>query len=42
MLTKEESGSLDGEVSDEEIKATLWSLKATKAPGLDGFHVVFF
>ena len=42
MLTEEESGSLDGEVSDEEIKATLWSLKATKASRSDGFHVGFF
>ena len=42
MLTEEENGRLDGEVSDEEIKATLWSLKATKAPRSDGFHASFF
>ena len=29
-------------VSEEEISATLWSLKAFKAPGLDGLHAVFF
>lgn len=42
MLTEEENGRLDGEVFDEEIKATLWSLKATKAPRSDGFHASFF
>ena len=29
-------------VSEEEISAALWSLKAFKAPGLDGLHAVFF
>ena len=29
-------------MSDEEIKAGLWSLKAFKAPGPDGLHVGFF
>ena len=27
---------------DEEIKATLWSLKPFKAPGPDGLHAGFF
>ena len=29
-------------MSEEEIKATLWSLKAFKAPKLDGLHAGFF
>lgn len=29
-------------MSEEEIKAALWSLKAFKAPGLDGLHTGFF
>ena len=28
--------------SEEEIKSTLWSLKAFKAPGPDGLHAGFF
>ena len=30
------------EVSDEEIREALWSLKAFKAPGPDGLHAGFF
>ena len=41
-LTKEEHGSLEKELNDEEIKATLWSLIASKAPRSDGLHVGFF
>ncbi|XP_030923527.1 uncharacterized protein LOC115950472 [Quercus lobata] len=33
-LFEEEKISLDGEVTDEEIKAALWSLKAYKASGI--------
>ena len=29
-------------MSEEEIKAALWSLKAFKAPGPDGLHAGFF
>ena len=29
-------------MTDEEIKAALWSLKAYKAPGPDGLHAGFF
>ena len=29
-------------VTEEEIKAALWSLKAFKAPGPDGLHAGFF
>ena len=29
-------------VTEEEIKAALWSLKAFKAPSPDGLHVGFF
>ena len=41
-LTEEEHGSLEKEVNDEEIKAALWSLKASKAPGPNGLHAGFF
>ena len=41
-LDEEESQSIGGAVSLEEIKAALWSLKAFKAPGPDGLHVGFF
>lgn len=29
-------------VTEEEISAALWSLKAFKAPGPDGLHVGFY
>lgn len=41
-LSKKEKGSISGEASAEEIKSALWSLKAFKAPGLDGLHAGFF
>ena len=41
-LTEEEHGSLEMELNDEENKAVLWSLKASKAPGPDGLHAGFF
>ena len=41
-ITDEDRDSLDADVTDEEIKAGLWSLKAFKALGPDGFHVGFF
>nr|XP_023874857.1 uncharacterized protein LOC111987377 [Quercus suber] len=41
-LTDSDRDNLDTEVSDEEIKAALWSLKAFKAPGPDGLHAGFF
>ena len=41
-LSEEEKCSISGEVSEEEIKAALWSLKAFKAPGPDGLHAGFF
>ena len=34
--------SIGGEVTEEEIKAALWSLKPFKAPGLDRLHANFF
>ena len=42
MLLDEEKISISGAVTEDEIKATLWSLKAFKAPGLDGLHAGFF
>ena len=41
-LSKEENVSISGGVTEEEVKAALWSLKAFKAPGLNGFHAGFF
>ena len=42
MLSDEEKISISGAVSEDEIKAALWSLKAFKSPGLDGLHAGFF
>ena len=33
---------MDKEVSSEEIKEALWTLKPFKAPGLDGLPTGFF
>ena len=41
-LSEEEKCSISGEVSEEEIKAALWPLKAFKALGPDGLHAGFF
>ena len=42
VLPNEDRDSLRCEVSMEEIKAALWSMKAFKAPDLDGLHAGFF
>nr|XP_023904633.1 uncharacterized protein LOC112016320 [Quercus suber] len=41
-LKEEDSATLTRSVSNEDILASLWSLKAFKAPGLDGLHASFF
>ena len=41
-LTDSDKDNLDYEVTDDEIKAALWSLKASKAPGPNGLHAGFF
>ena len=41
-ITDEDRDNLDAEVTDEEIRAGLWSLKAFKSPGPDGLHAGFF
>ena len=41
-LTDSDRDNLDAEVSDEEIKVALWSLKASKALGPNGLHASFF
>ena len=41
-LSDEEQDGIEGGVSDDEIKAGLWSLKAFKAQGPDGLHARFF
>ena len=42
VLSGRDNGSLDYEVTNDEIKAALCSLKASKAPGLDALHAGFF
>ena len=41
-LSEKENQSIGGAALEEENKATLWSLKAFKAPGPDGLHAGFF
>ena len=41
-LTEEEKESISGIATEEEIKATLWTLKPFKAPGPDDLHAGFF
>ena len=41
-LLEEEKDIISHIVSEEEISAALWSLKAFKAPRPDGFHAGFF
>ena len=41
-LPLEEVNLMDREVSSEEIKEALWTLKPFKAPGLDGLPTGFF
>ncbi|KAL0016945.1 hypothetical protein SO802_004014 [Lithocarpus litseifolius] len=42
FLTKEEKNRLSLQISEEEIRAGLWALKAFKAPGPNGLHAGFF
>lgn len=42
FLSEEEKAKLIEDVTYDEIKARLWSLKAFKAPGVDGLHAGFF
>ena len=41
-LSDEERDGIEGGVSDDEIKAGLWSLKAFNVQGPDGLHAGFF
>ena len=41
-LKEKDSAMLTRPVSNEDISAGLWSLKAFKAPGFDGLHAGFF
>ena len=41
-LSDEVCDELSHEVTDDEIKTALWSMKAFKAPGPDGLHAGFF
>ena len=42
FLTKEGKNRLSLQISEEEIRAGLWALKAFKAPGPDGLHASSF
>lgn len=42
VVTKEEAGTLCGEVTNEEIKGATWSIRNDRAPGFDGFDSYFF
>ena len=42
VLSKEDKGSLNMLVSDDEIRAGLWALKPYKAPAPDGLHAGVF
>jgi hypothetical protein len=41
-ITNVQYAMLQAEVTDAEIKATVFAMKNEKAPGLDGFSVEFF
>ena len=41
-LSEDDCESLYGEVTEEEIKFALWSMKPFKAPGPGGLHVGFY
>lgn len=34
--------NIESEITSEEIKDAIFSMSALKAPGLDGFHAIFF
>ena len=42
FLSEEDSTRIETKVTEEEIRASLWSFKAFKALGPDGLHVGFF
>ena len=42
FLDKEDRIRIDGDVTEEEIKAGLWGLKPFKAPWPDGLHAGFY
>lgn len=41
-LSEEDCEALNREVTEEEIKGALWSMKPFKAPGPDGLHAGFY
>ena len=42
ILKKEEGETLNGQITREEVKARLWSMKPFKVPGPDGMHSEFY
>ena len=42
FLEEEDKARIDGGVTEEEIRASLWALKPFKAPGPDGLHAGFY
>ena len=41
FLEEEDRARIDGDVNEEEIRASLWALKPFKVPGPDGLHASF-
>lgn len=42
FMSDENCSSIVSMVTDEEVRANLWTLKPFKAPELDGLHTGFF
>lgn len=42
ILKKEEGETLNSQITREEVKARLWSMKSFKVPGPDGMHSEFY
>jgi len=41
-ISTEDNISLEKDVIEEEISCAIWSLEQEKAPGPDGFSIIFF
>ena len=42
MITEEINNALNIEIYEEEVKSAIWALHLDKAPGLDGFSIIFY
>jgi len=41
-INEEQNAEIMKEISEEEVKAAVWSLHSDKAPGQDGFAIAFY